>query len=201
MRSGKKSRRDVGLLIAMLAGLMVPAAHAQAQSGAATENWVNQLAGLETPPDLDVAALRQQALERVRSRADAVPLKRPPIATQLLKLPKLIIEIQFDEDTPIVRPESYRALGHIADTLTDPKLLPYKFLIVGYTPSTGRRDYNLTLSQRRADAIRDILVTTFKVSPKRLHALGLGEEQLLDAAHPAAPTNQRIQVATIARAP
>ena len=90
MRSG---RRDVGLLMAVLAGLMAPAAHAQAQSGAATENWVNQLAGLETPPDLDVAALRQQALERVRSRADAVPLKRPPIAAQLLKLPKLIIEI------------------------------------------------------------------------------------------------------------
>jgi OOP family OmpA-OmpF porin len=198
MWSGSKSRRDMGLLIAVLAGLVAPA-HAQAQSAAAAENWVNRLAGLETPPDLDVAALRQQALERVRSRADAVPLKRPPIATQLLKLPKLIVEIQFDEDTPIVRPESYSALGHIADTLTDPKLLPYKFLIVGHTPSTGRRDYNLTLSQRRADAIRDILVSTFKVSPKRLQAIGLGEEQLLDAAHPAAPTNQRIQVATVAR--
>ena len=179
-------------------GSMAPSA--QAQPGGTAESWVNELAGLETPPDLDVAALRQQALERVKSKADAASLKRPPVATQLLKLPKLIVEIQFDEDTPIVRPDSYRAVGRIADTLTHPSLLPYKFLIVGHTAATGRRDYNLTLSQRRADAIRDILVTTFKISPKRLQAIGLGEEQLLDAAHPAAPTNQRIQVATVGRA-
>jgi flagellar motor protein MotB len=47
--------------------------------------------------------------------------------------------------------------------------------------------------------VRDILVTTFKISPKRLQAIGLGEEQLLDAVHPSAPTNQRIQVATVAK--
>jgi OmpA-OmpF porin, OOP family len=205
MRSGKKrSRRDIGVLIAVLIGFAVPSARAQApapvQAGVTTESWVNELVGLDTPPDLDIAALRQQALERVKSKADGVSLKRPPIATQLLKLPKLIVEIQFDEDTPIVRPASYRALGRIADTLSHPSLLPYKFLIVGHTAATGRRDYNLTLSQRRADAIRDILVTTFKISPKRLQAIGLGEEQLLDAAHPTAATNQRIQVATVAKA-
>lgn len=202
MRS-KKICRDIGLVIAVLIGFLAPSARAQApapvQAGVTTDNWVNELVGLDTPPDLDITALRQQALERVKSKADGVALKRPPIATQLLKLPKLIVEIQFDEDTPIVRPASYRALGRIADTLSHPSLLPYKFLIVGHTAATGRRDYNLTLSQRRADAIRDILVTTFKISPKRLQAIGLGEEQLLDAAHPTAATNQRIQVATVAK--
>lgn len=202
MRS-KKICRDIGLGIAVLIGFLAPSARAQApapvQAGVTTDNWVNELVGLDTPPDLDITALRQQALERVKSKADGVALKRPPIATQLLKLPKLIVEIQFDEDTPIVRPASYRALGRIADTLSHPSLLPYKFLIVGHTAATGRRDYNLTLSQRRADAIRDILVTTFKISPKRLQAIGLGEEQLLDAAHPTAATNQRIQVATVAK--
>ena len=88
-------------------------------------------------------------------------------------------------------------LGRIADTLTDPSLLGYKFLIVGHTASTGRRDNNLTLSQRRADVIREVLVNTFKISPKRLQAIGLGEEQLLDAVHPAAPINQSTQVATV----
>jgi outer membrane protein OmpA-like peptidoglycan-associated protein len=62
---------------------------------------------------------------------------------------------------------------------------------------TGRRESNLTLSQRRADSIRDALVTTFKISPKRLRAVGLGEEQLLDAAHPAAAINQQIQIVTV----
>jgi outer membrane protein OmpA-like peptidoglycan-associated protein len=180
------------------AGYRVPAP-TQAQADGARESWANELVGLESPPELDVAGLRQQALERIKSRADAVPLKRPPVATLLLNLPKLIVEIQFDEDSPIVRPQSYRALGRIADTLSDPALLPYKFLIVGHAAATGKREYNLTLSQRRADAVRDVLVNTFKISSKRLQAIGLGEEQLLDAAHPAAANNQRIQIATVGK--
>jgi OOP family OmpA-OmpF porin len=91
-------------------------------------------------------------------------------------------------------------VGRIADALYYPALLPYKFLIVGHTVATGKREYNLALSQRRADAIRDVLVTTFKISPKRLQAIGLGEEQLLDAAHPTATINQQIQVATVGKA-
>jgi OOP family OmpA-OmpF porin len=150
--------------------------------------------------DIDVPALRQEAAARVKAKADPVPSKRPAIVPALLNLPRLIIDIQFDEDTPIVRPDSYRTLGRIADTLSDPALLGYKFLIVDHAPAGGRRDFNLALSQRRADAVRDILVMTFRISAKRLQAIGLGEEQLLDAAHPNAVTNQRIQIATVAAA-
>jgi OmpA-OmpF porin, OOP family len=199
MRLRKNTRRGVGLLIAVLIGFIVSPSLAQTQAGGTAEDWVNKLAGLETVPDLDVAALRQQAVERVKSKADGVPIKRPPVAPQLLKLPQLIVEVQFDEDAAVIRPESYRTLGRIADALTHPTLLTYKFLIVGHTASTGRRENNLTLSQRRADVIREVLANTFKISSKRLQAIGLGEEQLLDAAHPTAAVNQRIQVATVAK--
>jgi OmpA-OmpF porin, OOP family len=203
-------RGGVSLMLSWLRGfhgglalllLMVTAAQAQTQAGAPAENWVERLAGLETPVELDLPALRQEAQARVKSKADAVSLRRPPIAPQLLNLPRLIVEVKFDEDTPIVRPESYRTLGRIADTLTHPSLLSSKFLIVGHVAAVGRRDFNLALSQRRADAIRDILVTTFKIPPKRLHSIGLGEEQLLDASHPNAVANQRIQIATVGRMP
>jgi outer membrane protein OmpA-like peptidoglycan-associated protein len=200
MLSERKTRRGVGLLIVALIGFTPLTSSAQTQAGGTAEDWVSKLAGLETEPGLDVAALRQQALERVKSKADAVPIRRPPVAAQLLKLPQIMVEIQFDEDASVIRPESYRALGRIADTLTHPTLLAYKFLIVGHTASTGRRENNLTLSQRRADVIREVLVNTFKISPKRLQALGLGEEQLLDSAHPAAPVNRQVQVATVGKA-
>jgi OmpA-OmpF porin, OOP family len=199
MSRKRKIPRRVGLLIVALLGLAVLPCQAQTQAGGAAEDWVNKLAGLEAAPDLDVAALRQQALERVKSKADAAPIKRPPVAAQLLKLPRFFAEIQFDDDAAVVRPDSYRTLGRIADTLSHPSLLGYKFLIVGHTVSTGRRENNLTLSQRRADVIREILVNTFKISSKRLQAVGLGEEQLIDAAHPAAAINQQIQVATVAK--
>jgi OOP family OmpA-OmpF porin len=200
MLSKRKTRRGLGLLIVALIAFTALPCQAQTQAGGTAEDWVRRLAGLETAPDLDVAALRQQALERIKSKADAAPIKRPPVAAQLLKLPQFLAEIQFDEDAAVIRPDSYRTLGRVADTLSHPSLLGYKFLIVGHTVSTGRRENNLTLSQRRADVVRDVLVNTFKISSKRLQAIGLGEEQLIDAAHPAAAINQLIQIATVAKA-
>jgi OOP family OmpA-OmpF porin len=199
MWSGATTRIGCGLAIAALLGLTVLPGSAQTPAGGGTEDWVQKLAGLDTAPDLDLAALRQQALDRVKAKAktDAAPLKRPLIAPDLLKLPQFAVEIRFDEDAAVVRPDSYRTLGRIADTLSDRSLLGYKFLIIGHTMSTGRRENNLTLSQRRADVIREVLINTFKISPKRLVTIGLGEEQMLDAAHPSAPVNQSIQVATV----
>jgi OOP family OmpA-OmpF porin len=199
MLPGAITQRGCGLLIAALLGLAALPCSAQTQAAGGAEDWVKKLAGLDTPPDLDLAALRQQAMDRIKAKAktDAASLKRPLIAPDLLKLPQFAVEISFDQDAAVVRPESYRTLGRIADTLTDPSLLGYKFLIVGHTMSTGRRENNMTLSQRRADVIREVLINTFKISPKRLVTIGLGEEQMLDAANPAAPINQSIQVATV----
>ena len=196
----RKNFWRLGLVIVALTGLAALPCQAQTPPAGGADDWVNKLAGLEAAPDLDVAALRQQALERVKSKADAAPIKRPPVAVQLLKLPQFFADIQFDDDAAVVRPNSYRTLGRIADALSHPSLLGYKFLIVGHTVSTGRREINLTLSQRRADVIREMLANTFKISSKRLQAIGLGEEQLIDAAHPTAAVNQQIQVATVAKA-
>jgi outer membrane protein OmpA-like peptidoglycan-associated protein len=199
MRLGKRGLRDIGLVAAALIVLVAPTFPAHAQEAVTRDDIIKRLSGLEATPDLNVAALRQRALERVKSKADAVPLKRPPIAAELLELPRFMVEVQFDPDASTIRPESYQTLGRIADALCHSTLLRYGFLIVGRTDATGKREYNLTLSQKRADSIRDALVNTFKISSKRLQAVGLGEEQLQDAARPAAAINQQVQVVTVAK--
>jgi outer membrane protein OmpA-like peptidoglycan-associated protein len=172
-------------------------APAASQEGPATDAMVSALSGLEAPSDLDVPALRQQAAERIKARTDAIALKRPPLSRELNKLPHINLDIQFNPDTPVIRPESYRTIARIADALTDPALMSFAFLIVGHTDATGRRDNNLALSQRRAEAIRDALVTTFRISSKRVFAVGLGEEQLLDAGNPKAAVNLQCQIVTL----
>ena len=136
--------------------------------------------------------MRTQVTERskTRSKTDPPPQKRPPIAPELTKLPTINLDIQFDVDTPIVQPASYQTLGRIADALVHSSMLPYGVLIVGHIESNGRRENNAILSQRRADAIRDMLVNTFKIATKRVQSVGLGEEQLLD---PGAPQRARQQ--------
>ena len=130
----------VGLWMAVLAAPL-----AWSQEAPTTEVMVSALAGLEAPSDLEVPALRQQATDRLKSKADAVALKRRPVSGQLNKLPHLNLDIQFNPDTPVIRPRPTREIGRLADALTNPALMSSTFLIVGRTELTGRRDNNLAL--------------------------------------------------------
>jgi OmpA-OmpF porin, OOP family len=201
MPRGNQGLRGICLLAAGLIVFAAPAA--RGQTTVTANDIAERLGVLETAPDLNIAAIRQRATDRIKARTktDSSPLKRPPIAEELLELPKISIDIRFDPDSSIVRPESYQTLGLIADAMVRATMLPYAFLIIGRTESTGKRDYNLTLSQRRADSIRDVLVNTFKISSKRLQTLGLGEEQLQDSNQPTAAVNQQAAIVTVAKAP
>ena len=44
-------------------------------------------------------------------------------------------------------------------------------------------------------------MTTFKISPKRIQAIGLGEEQLQDTNQPSAAINRQFLIVTVAKAP
>jgi OOP family OmpA-OmpF porin len=197
-------RHGIGLLAVASLAFALPMQPALTQTAAPTPSLVDQLAGSETPADIDVAQLRQQAADRIQSRADPAAAKRPPIAPQLLKLPRFDFSVTFDPDTAVIRPQSYQMIGRIADALADPKLLPFAFLVINHTEATGARAANLTLSQRRADAIRAVLAGSFKISPRRLQALGLGEEQLQqlpDSSRPISQPNVRAQIVTIGKVP
>jgi outer membrane protein OmpA-like peptidoglycan-associated protein len=173
---------------------------ALAQTALSSNDIIESLQNLEAaPPGITAIALRQQALERIRNHQAENPLNREPLSEQLNRLPQFTVEITFNFDSAVIRPESYRTVGRIADALHHPFLLGYKVLIVGHTDATGKRSYNLDLSQRRADAIREVLVTTFGISPQRVEAAGLGEEQLRDSADPKSPANRRVQLITIGK--
>jgi outer membrane protein OmpA-like peptidoglycan-associated protein len=194
-------RSGIGLLAVASITLALPTQPVRAQTAAPASSLVDQLVGSATPADIDVAALRQQAVDRIKSKADATASKRPLIAPQLLKLPQFNFDVAFDPDSSLIRPQSYETMGRIADALSDPKLLLYTFLVIDHTAAIGRREANLTLSQRRADSIREVLAGAFKISPKRLQALGLGEEQLQDSSRPTSPANVRAQIMTIGEVP
>lgn len=191
---------QIARIFAAVAAIVIAGSFDARAQGALTSNdLIDGLKGLEQTPNIDVAAMRARAAARAKANADKNPVNREPIADQLFKLPQLTLEIQFNLDSNIIRPDSYPALGRIADALYHPYLLEYRVLVVGHTDATGKREYNLGLSQRRADAIREALVTSFKISPQRVLAVGLGEEQLQDPANPAAAVNRRVQLVTIGK--
>ncbi len=181
----------------LLAALVALPASSLAQVRLSSDNFVDVLRAPAESVEIDVKDIHERALERIKKAAGHKPQDRLPLLDELDKLPQLTLDIQFNSDSAIIRPESYNTLGRIADALYHPYLLDRKFLVVGHIEATGKRQNNLDLSQKRASAIREALVTTFRVSPQRIVALGLGEEQLQDRGKAGASANRRMQLIAI----
>ena len=84
-----------------------------------------------------------------------------------------IYGIYFDFNKSDVKPESEPALQEISKLLSSNTNL--KVFIVGHTDNVGGVDFNMKLSQARADAVVKVLTTKYKVNPQSLKAYGVGQ--------------------------
>ncbi|MDQ0513339.1 OmpA family protein [Ancylobacter amanitiformis] len=184
--------------LALAAALAAPlATSASAQTADNNQQILQGLSSVTNDdPSLTVELLRKMAQDAV-AQNQPLGLNKSAIAQKLDKLAQITVQIQFALNSSIIRPESYGTLGSIADAMHHPILWNYKFVVVGNTDATGTRAYNLKLSQERADAIVQALVTLFRVSPDRLEALGLGQEALQVPGKPDDPINRRVQIFNI----
>jgi outer membrane protein OmpA-like peptidoglycan-associated protein len=73
------------------------------------------------------------------------------------------------------------------------------FLIAGYTDAPGDPDNNLSLSDRRAQSVAEILSETFDVPPENLVTQGYGEQYLKIDTEGPEPRNRRVSIVNIAR--
>lgn len=85
--------------------------------------------------------------------------------------------VTFELNSAQLTAESFRVLDEVAAQLMKyPRL---RIELQGHTDSTGPDDYNLALSQKRAEAVRDYLISR-GVAASQLTARGLGEAQPID---------------------
>jgi outer membrane protein OmpA-like peptidoglycan-associated protein len=111
------------------------------------------------------------------TRADLKLNKRPKkgdveIAGNEIKIKK---QIHFETDSAKISLDSTGLLEEIADTLTRNACLK-QVEIQGHTDNTGPKEHNKTLSNDRANAVREWLLG-HGVEPGRLLAMGYGQER------------------------
>ncbi|MFI5185567.1 MAG: OmpA family protein [Chitinophagales bacterium] len=80
--------------------------------------------------------------------------------------------INFDIDKAIIKPESMGTLNMIVQVMKDNPDI--KFEVDGHTDNTGTAPHNLTLSQQRADAVKDQLIK-MGIDASRLTSKGFGD--------------------------
>ena len=84
------------------------------------------------------------------------------------------LRLNFDFNDATVKKIYYPELEKVAQILkNNPDL---KIEIAGHTDDLGSDEYNLKLSQKRAEAVKNILVNMFDIDPKRIKVKGYGEK-------------------------
>lgn len=97
--------------------------------------------------------------------------------------------INFDYNKATIKPESMGTLNMVVQVLKDnPEI---KFEVGGHTDADGSDDYNLKLSQQRADAVKEELIK-LGIDASRLTAKGYGETKpVSDNTSPEGKANNR----------
>ncbi|MFO7963366.1 MAG: OmpA family protein [Desulfobacterales bacterium] len=127
---------------------------------------------------------QEQALRQAVAASEAASIQREQdILTATFKS-----EVMFDFDSAALKPGGYTEIARVADVLNN---YPQTMLHVqGHTDATGPEDYNMRLSQRRAEAVKNALIQQ-NVDERRITATGYGESQPISS-EPA--VNRRVEI-------
>lgn len=147
------------------------------------------------------ADAEKQVVDRLRTRSIAVeavsaptPQERAEIAEIARDKPAIDLEILFEYNSADISPKAVPALVALGNALSRQDLKGSVFFINGHTDGAGGADYNQSLSQRRANAVRRVLIEQYKLAADTLIAVGFGKEQLKNPGNPLGEENRRVQI-------
>lgn len=133
-----------------------------------------------------VAAAPCPACARAVTRLDTVrvrdtvrlyvpfPTRPPPVIVLRDTLVLEGVNFPFDEST--LTPESHDVLDRVARALQEAQWATVRFEVAGHTSAVGTAQYNMALSQRRAEAVRAYLVSR-GVEDDRMVPRGYGQAE------------------------
>ncbi len=174
----------------------------QAQSNSEAQA---QLARQQAADELQKADQAKQQAEQYRQEREAELQQLQDALGQIAETRRTAMglvmtldskSIRFDFDKANIKPEYRDILNRIAGILM--ALKGYSVAVYGYTDDVGTQTYNLQLSQRRAEAVRDFLVQA-GISPKIMSAKGFGKSdpRVPGDSDQARAANRRVEIGIV----
>jgi outer membrane protein OmpA-like peptidoglycan-associated protein len=137
-----------------------------------------------------------QSLRNRRTRSLSLS-EREQIAEIATAKPAIDLEINFDYNSASISAASMPSVKALGEALSDPKLKGSTFVVAGHTDGIGGDAFNQGLSERRADTIKQYLVSKYHITGGDLVTVGYGKTRLKDANDPADAVNRRVQVVNV----
>jgi len=159
-----------------------------AAAGAAAGAIVGQAVGHDTKATLEGAAIgaavgglagagigyymdqQEQALRQAMATSEAASIARQGETIAVTFKSDLL----FDFNSAVLKPGAYSEIDRMARILV--QYPNTRIRIEGHTDNIGSESYNLKLSQQRAEAVKNILISK-GVSPSRITVIGYGESR------------------------
>ena len=106
------------------------------------------------------------------------------------------VEVRFATNSAELTPSAREQLDPLGKVLASRsgKLNPGEIIIEGHTDARGSSDLNKKLSEQRARAVAQHLVSAHKVDAKVLQPVGRGKEQLREGSRPDSEVNRRVEL-------
>jgi outer membrane protein OmpA-like peptidoglycan-associated protein len=190
--------------ITLGAALSMTAGFAFAGDNVSTDQIINALQpkpltrGLSVGPQADPAVKAKeidfvQTLRNRKTRSLSMG-EREEIADIASTKPNIDLDIQFDYNSADISTASMPSVQALGKALSNPSLKGSVFVVAGHTDAVGGEAFNLGLSERRADTIKNYLVSKFGIAGSDLVTVGYGKDKPKDANAPMDPINRRVQV-------
>ena len=131
-------------------------------------------------PPLPIAPLKVAEAPPKAAPPPPPPAPPPPAPAPAPQVQKITLDskVLFDFDKAVLKPEGKAAIdAQVVGKLAQVTKLDV-VLVTGHTDRIGTEKYNQGLSERRADAVRDYLVSK-GVDKAKIETIGLGEKQPL----------------------
>lgn len=189
-------RTSVCLTLGLSAAVAFGAAPAAAQTEPENPGIaIPDITGAERSSDEIIEMLSPQGRGIRLHAGDEQP--EPSTEENMGQLSASFDSILFELNSAEILPGAMPTLNAIGKALTSEELSAYRFGVFGHTDASGESFYNDDLSQRRALAVRDYLLSNFDIDPARLDARGFGEQRLKDPANPRSAANRRVELVNL----
>lgn len=166
-RTLKANQNEAGVVDAMHADQKLAVAHTSAELGRSKTQLATQGATL----DAQTLALRDAEKRAAQAAADLAKFATVKQETRGMVI-SLSGSVLFASAKSDLLPAAQMRLNEVADALIKQDPLS-KMVVEGHTDSQGSAGYNQDLSQRRAQSVRDYLVTR-GIASDRITAQGFG---------------------------
>lgn len=114
-------------------------------------------------------------LERLRPLLDSLRQAQVEVRNESDLVSRYVVPIHFDFDSAVVRDTDIVILGQIAEVIK--QVYPTALVTIeGFADPAGSVSYNMALSQRRADAVKRVMVERFGLPDRQFKTVGYGKQ-------------------------